>query len=189
LFKTENAPVTQCDADRPVVDGAENCASDDLAQLLAVPVDAAVSTDRARIAGAVVGTLIGFADAGATPLVSYPNQPGTAALPAGAILDLQGRDIGKPTVLMFEEGDPYRPIVVGCLQNQSTRALSSMPEQVEVEADGKHLVVSAKERIVLRCGKASITLTKEGKLILQGEYVSSQSSGVLRIKGGSVQIN
>ncbi len=45
------------------------------------------------------------------------------------------------------------------------------------------------DQIVLRCGKASITLTKEGKVILQGAYVSNQSSGVLRLKGGSVQIN
>jgi hypothetical protein len=61
--------------------------------------------------------------------------------------------------------------------------------QIEVDADGKRLIVSAEERIVLRCGKASITLTKEGKILVQGAYVSNQSSGVLRIKGGSVQIN
>jgi hypothetical protein len=67
--------------------------------------------------------------------------------------------------------------------------LPSLPGHVEVEADGKRLVISAQDQIVLRCGKASITLAKEGKLIIQGAYVSSQSSGVLRIKGGSVQIN
>jgi hypothetical protein len=50
-------------------------------------------------------------------------------------------------------------------------------------------MVSAKEQLVLRCGKASITLTKEGKVLIQGAYVSSRSSGVNRIKGGSVQLN
>jgi hypothetical protein len=178
------------DAARPVVDEAEPSASDDLAQLLAAPVDTAVSTsNRTRIVGVVVGTLVGFANGGAIPLVTYREQQGTAALPARATLDLHGRDIGRQTVLMFDEGDPCRPIIVGFLLDESTRALPPVPEQVEVEADGRRLLVSAKERIVLRCGKASITLTKEGKLILQGEYVSSQSSGVLRIKGGSVQIN
>jgi hypothetical protein len=49
--------------------------------------------------------------------------------------------------------------------------------------------MSATDQMVLRCGKASITLTKEGKVIIQGAYVSSHSAGVLRLKGGSVQIN
>jgi hypothetical protein len=43
--------------------------------------------------------------------------------------------------------------------------------------------------VVLRCGKASITLTKAGKIIIDGAYVSHRSSGVLRLRGGSVQIN
>ena len=55
--------------------------------------------------------------------------------------------------------------------------------------DGERLIFRANEEIVLRCGKASITLTKAGKIILRGAYVLSRSSGVNRIKGGSVQIN
>lgn len=61
--------------------------------------------------------------------------------------------------------------------------------QVEVDADGERMMVSAKEQLVLRCGKASITLTKAGKVIIKGSYVLSRSSGVNRIKGGSVQLN
>jgi hypothetical protein len=110
-------------------------------------------------------------------------------LPARATIDLHGAHVGRQAVMMFEEGDPYRPIIVGCLQSENARALSPAAGHVEVDADGERLIVSAKDQIVLRCGKASVTLTKEGKLILQGTYVSSQSSGVLRIKGGSVQIN
>jgi hypothetical protein len=60
---------------------------------------------------------------------------------------------------------------------------------VEIEADAERLIVSAKDQLVLRCGKASITLTKAGKVLIQGTYLSNQSSGVNRIKGGSVQIN
>ena len=43
--------------------------------------------------------------------------------------------------------------------------------------------------MVLRCGKASITLTKAGKVLIEGSYVLSRSTGVNRIKGGSVQLN
>jgi hypothetical protein len=162
----------------------------DLTRLLEAPVAAAVSSnDPPRIFGVVVGTLVGFADAGATPLVTYHEQSGTAALPARTIIGLRGAHIGRPMVLVFEHGDPYRPIIMGCLQRVDSKALSGQPGHVVVDADDGRMIVTAQERIVLRCGKASITLTKEGKLILQGAYVSSQSSGVVRIKGGSVQIN
>jgi hypothetical protein len=174
---------------RLVARSAEEDAGETLAQLLAAPIDkGAPSTDRTTIDGVVVGRLVGFADAGAIPLVTYRQQPGTTALRARSTIDLHASHIGKQTVLIFEEGDPHRPIVVGCLRNEHATSLP-VSGQVDVEADGQRLVVSATDRIVLRCGKASITLTKEGKVVIQGAYVSNQSSGVLRLKGGSVQIN
>jgi hypothetical protein len=60
---------------------------------------------------------------------------------------------------------------------------------VELENDGERLIVTAKTQLVLRCGKASITLTNAGKVLIEGAYVSSRSTGVNRINGGSVQLN
>ena len=78
---------------------------------------------------------------------------------------------------------------MGILRGQAAWPLDTQPAQVEVDADGRHLIVSAKEQLVLRCGKASITLTKAGKVLIEGSYLLSRSSGVNRIKGGSVQLN
>jgi hypothetical protein len=142
-----------------------------------------------KIEGIVTGELIGFKDEGRTPLVIYPNQSGTAAVAAGAIVDLHGSHIGRKVVLMFENGDPTRPIVMGWLRNAEAWPLAGRPGQVEVDADGERLLVNAKQQLVLKCGKASITLTKAGKILIQGTYVSNRSSGVMRIKGGSVQLN
>lgn len=142
----------------------------------------------ARIDGVLTGVLIGFKEGGAVPLVIFPGQPRTAAIAARATVDLHGAHIGRPVVLMFDGGDPLRPIVLGCIRGENT-ALAQQPGQVEVDADGERLLVSAREQLVLRCGKASITLTKAGKVLIQGAYVSSRSSGVIRIKGGSVQLN
>ena len=55
--------------------------------------------------------------------------------------------------------------------------------------DRKRILFDAEEEIVLRCGEASITLTRSGKIIIKGSYLLSRSSGANRIKGGSVQIN
>jgi hypothetical protein len=141
------------------------------------------------LSGAVTGTLIGFSDEGRTPLVLFPGQSGSAAVPAASIVDVHGMHIGRQVVLVFDHGDPARPIIMGLLRHPQAWPLPEQPGQVEVEADGERLIVSAKEQLVLRCGKASITLTKAGKVLIQGAYVSNRSSGVMRIKGGSVQIN
>lgn len=139
--------------------------------------------------GVVIGELIGIADDGMVPLVIYPGQPGTAALRARTILDLHGPHIGQPVVLMFEGGDAAQPIVMGVIRQAQGWPLAEPPGQVEIDPDGKRLVISAREQMVLRCGKASITLTKAGKVLIQGSYVSSRSTGVNRIRGGSVQLN
>ena len=159
----------------------------ELKDLLTVPI--AVRGPRTRIDGVIVGRLVAFSDEGTVPLVTYEGQPTSAALPARATLDLHGSHIGREVVLIFENGDPQRPVVLGCLHDAHARALPERPGSVEVDVDGERLVVSAKEQLVLRCGKASITLTRAGKVLLHGTYVSNRSTGVLRLKGGSVQIN
>jgi hypothetical protein len=105
------------------------------------------------------------------------------------VLDLHGDHVGRGVVLLFEDCDPAKPIVMGCLPRAEGWPTNERPGQVEIDADGERLMVSAKQQLVLRCGKASITLTKEGKVLVQGSYISSRSSGVNRIKGGSVQLN
>jgi hypothetical protein len=147
------------------------------------------AADANLLSGAVVGVLIGFQDDGRTPLVIFTGQVGDAAVAARVTQDVHGADIGREVVLVLEGADPQRPIIVGCMRRPDGWPLPMKTGQVEVEADGERMIVSAKEQLVLRCGQASITLTKAGKVLIQGAYVSNRSSGVMRIKGGSVQIN
>jgi Domain of unknown function (DUF6484) len=155
-------------------------------------VEVAVEPERkvsAHIHGAVIGVLVGLTDDGKSPLVVFPGQPGSAAVRARTTIDVHGQHIGRQVVMFCEGGNAARPIVMGLLQPIDGWHLDDPQGQVEVDADGQRLLVSAKEQLVLRCGKASITLTKAGKVLIQGSYVSSRSSGVIRIKGGSVQLN
>lgn len=139
------------------------------------------------VGSVLVGQLVGFKDM--RPLVVYPGQPGTAAIEARATLDLQTEHIGRDVVLTFEAGDGLRPIVIGCLREPSAWPLTERPAQVEVNADGQRLVVDAKEQIVLRCGKASITLSRAGKVLIRGTYVCSDAEGLNRVRGGAIQLN
>ncbi len=136
----------------------------------------------------VIGELLALTD-GPTALVRHPHQADAAALRARSTVDLHGAHIGRSVLLVFEQGDPARPIVIGVLRDQGGWPLADAPAQVQVDADGQRMVVNAREQLVLRCGKASITLTKAGKVLIEGSYVSSRSTGVNRVKGGSVQLN
>ncbi len=140
-----------------------------------------------RIDGVVVGTLVGLNDNGTTPLVTFHAQREDAAIPARATIDLSGRHIGRAVLLTFEAGDSRRPIIIGCLREGSTSEASV--GRVEVDADGERLIVAANQGLVLRCGKASITLSPDGKIVVRGTHIVSHASGVNRIKGGSVQVN
>ncbi|WP_185235821.1 DUF6484 domain-containing protein [Teredinibacter franksiae] len=77
--------------------------------------------------------------------------------------------------------------------NEDQGVFPSEPEApltVKVDADQeKKLFLEGKDEVVLKCGEASITLTRQGKVILRGKYILSRSSGVNRILGGSVQVN
>jgi hypothetical protein len=139
------------------------------------------------IYGVVTGVLIGFKNEGTVPLVQFGSRP--TAVAARSIVDLHGAHIGHSVVLSFDGGDPRRPIIMGRVVQDGDRAAPAGLGQVELEADGERMIVSARDQLVLRCGKARITLTSTGKVIIEGTYVSSRSSGVNRIHGGSIQLN
>jgi hypothetical protein len=137
-------------------------------------------------AGVVIGELVAMIDDGRTPLVRAPGQ---APVRARATVDVHGAHVGRQIALMFENGDPGLPLIIGILRKEAENPLQESSGAVEVEADDQRLVVSASQRLVLRCGKARITLTRAGKVIIEGTYISSRSSGVNRLKGGSVHLN
>ncbi len=138
-----------------------------------------------RIDGVVIGLLVGFDDGG-YPLVTYPGNDSEAEMPARPAIDLGVEDMGRELALMFENGDPARPLILGRMHRPVGAPGRS---GVIAEADGERLELRADREIVLRCGRASLTLTRAGKILLRGAYLLSRSSGVNRIKGGSVQIN
>ena len=51
------------------------------------------------------------------------------------------------------------------------------------------MVIEGEHEVTLRCGDASITLRRDGKLVLRGAYIETTAKGLNRIRGGSVKIN
>ncbi|WP_343647970.1 hypothetical protein [Enterobacter sp.] len=51
------------------------------------------------------------------------------------------------------------------------------------------LLFSSDKKISLICGKSSITLYPNGKIVLKGDYILSDAEGVNRLAGGRIDIN
>jgi hypothetical protein len=130
----------------------------------------------------VIGTVVGLSDAAAA-LISIPRF-GLAARIARTVVPLAAKDIGSQAVVAFEDGDSEKPIILGVMLAPDKPA-----GKVTVEADGDKFMVIAEREIELRCGAASITLTRAGKVLIKGEYVLTRSKGLNRIKGAAVSIN
>lgn len=133
-------------------------------------------------AGAIIARLVGISDDGSI-LIQFP--AATVPTLARTTIELSSSDVGSEVVVAFEAGDERRPIILGRLQS----AAQAPTQKMKLSADGQSLLLEADQEIVLRCGRSSITLTRAGKVLIRGAYLLSRSSGVNRIKGGSVQIN
>lgn len=112
-------------------------------------------------------------------------------VPARTAIPLLRAQIGCDVVLLFEQGDVRRPIILGVMQDRRAGIdlASASPPPLDLQVDDQRIVISAEREIVLRCGEASITLTRAGKVLIKGTYVVSRSSGYNKIKGAAVDIN
>lgn len=135
----------------------------------------------------LVATVVAFDESG-SPMVDMPDvMPGRLVSARSTVPLPPGRCEG--VIVLLERGDPLRPIVVGVIQPAGIERQPEAAKSVAVSVDGRALQITAQRELVLRCGHASITLTAAGKVLVDGRYVVSRSSGANRIKGAVVDIN
>ena len=120
--------------------------------------------------------------------VVIPSLLGMEPVVARSIVPLSKEQLGAEVLVAFEGGHLHSPTIMGSFWKPEPQPAASQPP-VEANVDGEQVVIEGKKEIVLKCGKSSITLTRAGKVLIRGAYVLSRSSGVNRIKGGSVQVN
>ncbi|MBZ9870523.1 DUF6484 domain-containing protein [Mesorhizobium sp. BR1-1-9] len=142
-----------------------------------------MSDVRERIDGVVIGIFLGFDDA-ASPLVVFPGNPEETALPARSLTALTSDMIGSEVALLFQEGDPAKPLIVGRVVEPARKIAAP-----QIVRDGEGVRIIGEERIELRCGKATILMEKDGRIIIRGTYVTSHASAANRIRGGSIDLN
>ncbi|MEQ1850444.1 MAG: DUF6484 domain-containing protein [Chthoniobacteraceae bacterium] len=142
------------------------------------------------------GRIVAF-DSERHPVVEFPGNPGepvAARWLDSVCLDERHLSENATLLLAFEHGDPARPIVVGLVESAFSPA-SEKDESVQKNSsrhalvDGRRVTIRGNDEVTLVCGKASITLTKDGRINLRGVEITSRASGANKIRGASVNIN
>ncbi|HXD18653.1 MAG TPA: DUF6484 domain-containing protein [Vicinamibacterales bacterium] len=144
-----------------------------------------------------VGRVVGSTSRG-EPLVDFPGNSGKpvvarALTSSGAAHTLAERV--AEVLLVFEDGDPVRPIIVGVLDQHEhlERTLASgtirRDSRDNVTVDGSTLELVGRECVVLSCGKSSIALYADGRVVIKGTRLLSRASESNKIKGATIALN
>jgi|SRR5690554_2157012 len=89
------------------------------------------------------------------------------------------QDVGRQCALMFENGNPSRPVVMGLLHEPTLTVAARSTGEPNNDS----------ESIELSCGKSSLTLHANGHIELRGSKITSHSTGLNHIRGASVKLN
>jgi Domain of unknown function (DUF6484) len=108
--------------------------------------------------------------------VMIPAVSGEELLFARSLVQVDANAVGREVAVVMLDGEP---LILGLIQ----------PLLPQVEADGETLVLEARREMVLKCGRASIHLTADGRVTIRGTQVLSRSDGSNRVQGASVQLN
>ncbi|WP_426752912.1 DUF6484 domain-containing protein [Myxococcus sp. Y35] len=131
--------------------------------------------------------------------VDFPGNP-SGPLATRSLVSLDARELEEAisqrrgAFLLFEEDDLSRPVLVGLSQAVSPSPLLEAlfgggEPGLDAQVDGRRVVLEGEEEVVLRCGEASITLRRNGKVLIRGLQVETHAAGTNRIKGASVKVN
>jgi hypothetical protein len=138
-----------------------------------------------KLRGNRVGTLVRWSETEG-PVVDHSSNP-HGPIAARTIVPLDAQTVreaienDQDVLLVFEAERSDRPIIVGLLR--------APIHQLTAEVDGRHVKIEAKEQITLQCGQGSITLKRDGKIVVRGTQIVTRASGANKIKGASVSIN
>ena len=146
---------------------------------------------------AIVGTRVGIIVSVQKPNTIFVEFEGNPFGPMAAMstVPIPVEAENRQVVLIFKNNSLKHPIIIGVLQDSVTgddvagSSVLSHHNSVEIHVDGEKLIVDAKREVELRCGKSSLLMKPDGKIIIKGDNIVSRARCTNKIKGAAVRIN
>jgi hypothetical protein len=152
-----------------------------------------------HVMGALVGRVVRIDEKGKILVNYHGNSSGALVARTTSSVHAalhRGNPAGREVLLIFENNDPQLPIIVDTmyspideLMEHSTNVLKADTQHEETLNGKRVITIAARDEIILRCGKSSITMTRAGKILIKGKYVLSSATGLNKIRGGSAHLN
>jgi len=157
----------------------------------------------------LIGKVVSINDYG-NPMIAYNEITKDFPIEALTTVPINASSVGKDVAVSFAQNQGGVPIIMGVIRRILDDVMSQQAETVmpiaqqldqtdqpindginrpEIVVDGSKLEISAADEITLRCGKSSITLNKNGKILIKGDHMLNRTSGSYKIKSGSIQLN
>ena len=134
-----------------------------------------------------------------TVLVQWDKSPATPArhLISVDVNELIGSEnAGREVLITFIDNDPKQPVITGVMSSVVDKMVqmelaSDDDKQASpiITGDDENITITAHHQITLQCGKSSLILKKDGKIIVKGTNILSRASERNKIKGASVEVN
>lgn len=153
------------------------------------------TASRRRVQHANAGLVIGLID-DTRCWVTFPDNPSAQAQEAVLLAHVGPVRPGCSVLLQFLGGDATQPVVTGVLRHTPSEGNASAKTtrddagtEFKLDIDGTTLTLKARDRLALRCGKASLVMHADGTIELRGTDLLSRSSGQNAIRGASITLN
>lgn len=142
---------------------------------------------------AVLGHLAGI---DADGRVLFRPEGSETAVPVAIALEIPDGTLVKAArngraAMVLRTTDPQpRWVLTGLVRERvGAKARAAGPGELEVKVDGETVRIEAQRSIELSCGKSSLVLRADGRVVLSGVYVVTKSNGPLKIKGATIALN
>lgn len=99
-----------------------------------------------------------------------------------SVVPLSVSDLGKDVLILCAPTKNGEDIVIGCF-------VEATPPPNSVEIDGQHIELEGRRSISMRCGKANIELRADGRIMLNGENITTKAKQANRLLGGTIYLN
>lgn len=166
--------------------------------LLCKPLREPTQSLTGRLTGVAIGSIVGVDEHGVQLALPGLHE---SIVPARLLCELPQDWANRPCAVLFEGGDPARPLVMGLLleipptaETMQTAPLAeeldnAVPADKELHVDGERVVIQADQELELRCGESVILLQRDGRIEIRGNYITSQATATQRLRGGSIHMN
>jgi hypothetical protein len=94
----------------------------------------------------------------------------------------RGEIDGAEVLIVFEDGDARRPVIIGFVRDML------WGPQAPAEVHTK-VLIEGEEEVVIRCGKSSLSMSADGRVVIKGTRVTSRATEANKVRGAVVLIN